>query len=100
MKIINGIDVVYRTDLVEMLRNKLESLGFQEQERVICDNTIIFLRINNDESKDYVCFHINNLSIETDNLCFTLPYDDMCIVDISGSSIKFHHDSILFQIKK
>ena len=100
MKLLNEIKINYRNDLVEILRDKLESFGFKEQERTVCDGTVIFLRENYDESEDYVCFHFTNLSVETDNLCFTMPYEDIDITDLDESSIRLCHGDILFQIKR
>lgn len=100
MKFIHEIKNAYINDLIRNIKDTLESFGFKEQETTIHDDTVIFLRVNDDESEDYVCFHTNNLSIETDNLCFALPYGDIDIVDIEESSIRFCHGDILFQIKK
>lgn len=100
MKIIDEIKNPCSNDLFEILRNKLESFGFKEQGRPVGDNTIIFLRTNCDESEEYFCFHTNNLSIETDNLCFTIPYTSIDALDLSDSSIKFHYGSIRFQLKR
>lgn len=100
MKIINELKNPYFNDLFKILSNKLESFRFKEQGRPVGDNTIIFLRTNYDESEEYVCFHTNNISVETDNLCVAIPYTSIDIIDLSDSSIKFHHDGILFQIKK
>lgn len=100
MKLMTEIKNPCLSDIIKILREKLECFGFKEQERTIHDNTIIFLRSNYDESEDYVCFHTNNLSIETDNLCFAMSYGDIDIIDIDESFIKLCHGNIMFQIKK
>lgn len=93
MNLIIEVESLNRDDFIEAMRNKLEFLGYEEQERR--DNVVIFMR-EFATYDNFIIFHDTYLTIENNMSVVDIPYkcidtlktNSDCII-ISSGGIRF-----------
>lgn len=100
-QLVNEFTDLSRPDLIKIMRDKLEALGFEELDRKFPDNPVVFGRDYNLErfEGDFVAFDVLEIIIERKNLYFRMPYGEIDNIKISINGIGIRCRNILFEIR-